>query len=349
MEISKYDKWLNEALIKHRNLTDSVCTITENLLYSNNIEYLAVTGRTKDKKSALEKIKRKSYTNPSKQMTDLSGIRVIVYIESDVIKVSKIIENSFRVDSINSLNQDEILATDQNGYRSVHYVCDLGPTRSELPEFEGLSDLKFEFQIRTILQHAWAELAHDRKYKFTGKLPKEIERSLYLHAGILEIADKGFDEISNQIDRYIESIRNKSENGDLSTEINSLSLKEYIANWSSINSINIELFDENIEELITELSEFGIKSLKDLQDIIPKNYAENLSKIKTNPTIYGIVRDWMLIADWRKFHKTVQFNWAMTGIEIFKHYFEPDEYDAFIDTFNVYDSYDDTDFQTDDW
>ncbi len=335
MEVNKFEKWLNEALIKHKNLTDSVCTIIENLLVSNNIEYLAVSGRTKDRKSALEKIRRKSYSDPAKQMTDLSGVRVILYIESDIKKVSKIIEESFRVDANNSLNQDNLLSTNQIGYRSVHYVCDLGPARGGLPEFEGLSNLKFEFQIRTILQHAWAELAHDRKYKFTGKLPKEIERSLYLHAGILEIADKGFDEISNQIDNYIESIRYKSESGDLSTEINSLSLKEFIESWSVSNSISIEIFDEGMEELLAELSQFGIKTLSELQEIIPDDYIQHLRSQKHDRTIYGIVRDWMLLNDWRKFHSDVEYNWTMMGEDLFKYYFDEAEYSEFIQAFPV--------------
>nr|MZG82510.1 GTP pyrophosphokinase [Photobacterium lucens] len=173
---------------------------------ANNIDYLTVTGRTKDKKSALEKINRKSYKNPKSQMTDLSGIRIILYFESDINKVSELISDSFDIDFDNSLDKSKVLSKDQIGYRSVHYVCTLGQGRSNLPEYLELGELKFEVQVRTILQHAWAELAHDSSYKFSGTLPPEIERKLYLYAGMLEIADKGFDEISAQIDSYKKSV-----------------------------------------------------------------------------------------------------------------------------------------------
>lgn len=46
------------------------------------------------------------------------------------------------------------MSVDQTGYRSVHFVCDIGSARAALPEFNGLSGLKFEIQIRTVLQHA---------------------------------------------------------------------------------------------------------------------------------------------------------------------------------------------------
>ena len=81
------------------------------------------------------------------------------------------ITGSFNIDEKNSLDKKILLASDQIGYRSVHFVCDLGAQRSGLPEFKDLGGLKFEIQVRTVLQHAWAELAHDRNYKFSGTLP----------------------------------------------------------------------------------------------------------------------------------------------------------------------------------
>ena len=55
------EKWLDEVLPKHRNLTAGVVTIVESLLRNNGIDYLAVTGRTKDRSSLTNKIKRKGY------------------------------------------------------------------------------------------------------------------------------------------------------------------------------------------------------------------------------------------------------------------------------------------------
>lgn len=341
MDTTKFEKWLDSALNRHKSLTDSVCTIIENLLISEGIDYLSVTGRTKNKSSALDKIKRKSYIDPKKQMTDLSGIRMILYFESDVKRVSDLIERSFNVDYENSLNQDELLSTNQMGYRSVHYVCDLGAARHSLPEFRKLANLKFEFQVRTILQHAWAELAHDRNYKFSGKLPREIERNLFLYAGMLEIADKGFDVVSNQIDEYINSLEEKAKVGDLGTEINSLSVRQFVKNWAKGNDLNVDIFDNGLDELVGELIEFGISNLEELEQLIPKNYSKVFQKTEKHSTILGVVRSWMLLKDWRLFKERVNFDWIMRSERdqrtVFDHYFEEKELKEFHQAFHYFD------------
>ena len=161
MTASDINQWLAQSLPLYENLTAAVVSILESLLRVNNIDFLAVSGRTKTLESTTEKIRRKNYKDPKAQLTDLSGVRVILYFESQVDRASKLIENSFRVDPKNSMNRDAILSIDQIGYRSVHYVCDLGQSRTCLPEYAHLVGLKFEVQLRTVLQHAWAELAHD--------------------------------------------------------------------------------------------------------------------------------------------------------------------------------------------
>jgi len=159
MKEQDINTWLDEVLPKHRTLTNTVINIIQSLLDSNGIDYLTVSGRTKDIESIKDKIKRKSYSQPSKQLTDLSGIRIIAYFESDVEKISTLIEGAFNVDKENSLSKDSMLATDQIGYRSIHYVCDLGDERVALPEFVELGGLKFEFQVRTVLQKdIWGQM-----------------------------------------------------------------------------------------------------------------------------------------------------------------------------------------------
>ncbi|WP_099609568.1 GTP pyrophosphokinase [Vibrio coralliilyticus] len=307
----KHSNWLDGALIAHSRLTESVVTVFENLLKAKGIDFLTVTGRTKDRKSALEKIERKGYKKPEVQMTDLSGVRVILYFESDVERVSELISESFGVDEDNSLDKSKVLSKDQIGYRSVHFVCTLGGKRATLPEYSNLTGLKFEVQVRTVLQHAWAELAHDSNYKFSGTLPPEIERKLFLYAGMLEVADKGFDELSSQIDMYKESVEEKSSIGDLSTAIDSISVRKFFNSWAKENGI-VEAFEpKSINELIKELKDFNINSLEELKNIIPPNYVETFFEVGEESNILGIIRDWMLISDWKSFLDNVEFNWCV--------------------------------------
>lgn len=329
------ERWLDQTLTLHQRLTESVVAIIENLLKAENVDYLAVSGRTKSKKSALEKISRKGYRKPAEQMTDLTGIRIIVFFESAISVVSDLIDNAFSVDTHNSLNQDSLLSTDQIGYRSVHFVCDLGTERASLPEFKELAGLKFEFQVRTVLQHAWAELAHDRNYKFSGKLPTNVERQLYLYAGMLDIADQGFDEVSKRIDRYIEDLEKKSSEGELDLEIDSISLQNFVKEWGRKNGVELVPIKGSVDELIDELSAFGIATLSDLNHIIPENYADVYKENKHESNIFGVVRDWMLIQDWRRFDRDVQYDWVVVEGEddLPKYFIDDDDLHEFYGTF----------------
>lgn len=307
-------QWIEAAIKRHQDLTNTVVTIIENLLRKEGIDYLAVSGRTKDITSIKQKVQRKGYKDPERQMTDISGVRVIVYLESDVAKVSRIIEASFRIDRENSSNKDTALSPDQNGYRSVHYVCDLGPTRGDIAEYSHLGGLKVEIQVRTVLQHAWAELSHDRKYKFFGKLPQAMERQLFLFAGMLEVADKGLDNLSAEMDEYLASVEDKSAAGNLDIEVNSLTLPQFMADWSKRESFPLK-GTSRPDGIVEELRQFGVTTLQELNDIIPKKYAATLKKVGESTSIYGAIRDWMTIADHRKLKKAVKVSWTLTDMD----------------------------------
>lgn len=331
MDDRDHTNWLNSVLPTHTRLASSVEGVLENLLQTNKIEYLAITSRVKDLTSALNKIARKNYTNPQQQITDLSGIRIVVFFESDIDRVSAIIEDAFDVDELNSSNKDTSLAINQIGYRSVHYVCELGALRTSLPENSGLNGLKFELQIRTVLQHAWAELAHDRNYKFSGKLPKAAERKLFLYAGMLEIADRGLDELAKELDSYSTSVEHEVSVGELDIIIDSLNLVKFMEEWADKTEFPLEHLSsrEQFSDLIVELTDFGILTLRQLNEIIPENYALLAQQIEYETTIYGAVRDWMLIHDWRRFSRDVKFNWLSTDLGILPSFIPEEEMPEF--------------------
>jgi len=347
--MSKYEAWVDETLPKQARLTDAVISIIENLLKTNEIEYLTVSGRTKTKESVLEKISRKSYKDPAKQLTDLSGVRVVAYFESDINKISDLITNAFSVDVANSLNQDEKLSVDQIGYRSVHFVCDIGQTRAALPEFISLSNLKFEIQLRTVLQHAWAELAHDRNYKFSGKLPPEIERNLFLYAGMLEIADKGFSEISQKIDSYIKKVHSDTAQGKLDYDLDSITLPQFIENWFEVNALELEPVEHktDIKELIRELNSVGIIKASELNNIIPDNYAQVCREPKYLSNIWGHTRNWLIIHDWRLLLENNNINWVLVGNELVESFFDEAEYEEIKNSIGYEEGDDEYDWEND--
>jgi putative GTP pyrophosphokinase len=316
------------ALNQQRFITlkDAVVTIVTSLLTDSNVDFLAINGRTKDLESALGKIARKGYNNPQSQMTDIAGVRIILFFESDVKRVAEIIRRSFAIDEKNSSNTDDRMSADQVGYRSLHFVCDLGNDRIRLPEFATLAGLKFEFQVRTVLQHAWAELAHDRNYKFSGTLPRPLERRLFLLAGLLETADQGFDDLSLSIDEYLQSVSDDSARGDLDIEINSISLAGFVEQWAKENGIVADQIirkESSENDLIRELKEYGVSNLADLNEIIPKDFVEKARPYMRTHTVAGLVRRWMILNDPDRFVDKVDFKWTLARAtkELIKGYF----------------------------
>ncbi|AEV37251.1 protein containing RelA/SpoT domain [Pseudovibrio sp. FO-BEG1] len=306
-----FNEWLEDNLRHYENLTNAVVSITQSLLANHKVPYLTITGRTKDKASCVEKAARKSYQNPRNEMTDISGVRIVLFFESDIDRVCKLVEEHFAVDYDNSLNKQDLLSTNEVGYRSVHFVCDIGETRHDLPEYSGLKKLKFEFQVRTVLQHAWAEMAHDRSYKFSGKLPQHLERELYLLSGLLESADKGFDRLSREIDAYQKEVSEATSHGILEIPITYTSLLEYFKSWAKANSytVNISENSDHINNLISELSQYGVTTIAELADIIPPSYVKVTSSISSY--IFGVVRDWMIIHDPERFCRSVKIDWLI--------------------------------------
>jgi hypothetical protein len=55
---------------------------------------------------------------------------------------------------------ERLFAEQAFGYKSVHYLIGLSRRRATLPEYRDCSELCAELQIRTALDHAWAEVDH---------------------------------------------------------------------------------------------------------------------------------------------------------------------------------------------
>ena len=286
-----------------RPLYEGLCTVVqntiENLLRNARIDYLSVTSRAKTSQSVLGKIRRKTYKNPEQEITDLAAIRVITYIESDVTKVSAVIDSAFNVHPTESLDKSEELGTDRFGYRSVHFVCDLGPDRTKLPEFSPYGGLVFEIQVRTVLQHAWAEIEHDRNYKFAGVLPTHLQRRLNLLSGMLELVDREFVTLANEVDRYAQDVSEKTGAGNLDIEVNSTSLLQYLptkTQWFNDKGVQIRS-SEIAEVVINELRRFGIKTLYDLEKILSQELFKSLAKYGQSANYIAFLRDAMMYAD----------------------------------------------------
>lgn len=172
------------------------------LIKNQQISLHQINGRVKERTSLEKKIDKKDnkYQNIS-EITDTIGIRIITYLESDVDKIAKIIDDEFNLDEENSIDKRKLKA-DQFGYRSLHYVVSCKIERTNLVEYQRFVGLKFEIQIKSILQHAWAEIEHDLGYKGITSIPDAYKRSFNRVAALLESADLEFDRLKKELKKY---------------------------------------------------------------------------------------------------------------------------------------------------
>lgn len=278
----EHKQWYEAQRPTYELLTNTVKNTLESLIKNAKIDFLSITGRAKGVDSFVEKIGRKNYQNPAQEITDLAGIRVITFIESDALKVNELIKESFSVDDSKSLDKSGDLGIDKIGYRSFHFICDLGEDRCALPEFRMFKDLVFEIQVRTVLQHAWAEIEHDRNYKFAGVLPHHVRRRLHLLAGVLELADGEFDRLASEIDRYTEEVAQKTRAGNFNIELNTISLYEYLINLKPRFNFDIEVIKSPSAwaKTVGVLYLFGIEKIADLDDVFTEEFLNQINQYK---------------------------------------------------------------------
>lgn len=158
--------------------------------------------RVKDTESIIAKAfyRGKDYQDSYLQITDKVGTRFVALLEEDIKTICSIIEsreewNTSKDRDYEAERESEPLRFD---YQSMHYVVsakiDINHNGVIIP-----MDTPCEIQVRTLLQHAYSELTHDRVYKSkfdpTGNVKRTVARSM----AFLETTDEFFQKVSNEM------------------------------------------------------------------------------------------------------------------------------------------------------
>lgn len=148
--------------------------------------------RIKNIDSAIGKVARKGYTELS-QLTDLVGLRFVVLLSDHISILSGIIENEACWHSIISKDFQEEIEINPKifDYQSQHY--EVRPKQKfDLDGIQISTEICCEVQIRTLLQHAYAEMVHDNIYKPVGPVPLKAERQIAKSMALMETTDDLF-------------------------------------------------------------------------------------------------------------------------------------------------------------
>lgn len=183
------------------------------LIISAGVQAHVITSRAKTPESVRAKLRRKRYPRPAEQLTDAIGIRVITYYSTDVDRVLDTLKAEFQINANESLDRRLSLAPREFGYRSVHLIARIRGARARSPEYTPLVGRWFEIQVRSILEHAWAEIEHEIIYKGGIKYPNHIVRRFAAVAGALEILGNEFGALNKIRDDLIENYRRDYSDG----------------------------------------------------------------------------------------------------------------------------------------
>jgi ppGpp synthetase/RelA/SpoT-type nucleotidyltranferase len=218
---------------------------------------------------------RPKYETPLSDIKDMAGVRVITFLPTAVGQVVEAVEDQFEVIERDD-KFDRLMVEERFGYQSVHRLVMLSRRRAELPEYARFAGLIGEIQVRTILQHAWAEIEHDMQYKAGTTVDPSLRRRFMAVAGMLEIADHQFQTMQDEVRRRRRAATESIEEGRLDrAELTSETLRSYLKGRLGDDR---RVGDTNYESWVRVLRVLGFTTLLQLDDCIRGLDADAISR-----------------------------------------------------------------------
>jgi putative GTP pyrophosphokinase len=260
--------------------------LLQELLRAAEIRPHSVRYRIKSKESVQRKVGRKDASYRTlRDVHDILGLRIITFFPDEVDDVARVIEDEFDIDDENSVDKRSALDPDRFGYLSLHYVASLNGDRAQLTEHARFEDLCFEIQIRSILQHAWAEIEHDLGYQGAAAIPPSMRRRFSRLAGLLEIADDEFQALRNDVSEYQSGIDEDVLRDPGSVEIDQDSVAAVIRADAVIQELDAFVAaalkeslspdpDITAGSLAVELRWLGLRTIADVQGSIRQRHRQ---------------------------------------------------------------------------
>jgi ppGpp synthetase/RelA/SpoT-type nucleotidyltranferase len=155
--------------------------------------------RLKDDVSLVDKAfyrSDKKYTDPYQQIEDKVGIRFVVLLAEDINRVCEILDSQstwVATECRNYAKEREeapLLFT----YQSVHSILRPSSTVT-IGDVAISSNVPCEVQVRTLLQHAHAELTHDAIYKSKKIVQPTVHRTVAKSMALIETTDEFFTQV----------------------------------------------------------------------------------------------------------------------------------------------------------
>ncbi|CAB0869404.1 GTP pyrophosphokinase family protein [Corynebacterium diphtheriae] len=191
---TQYAQFVRKHPHAERDFSDEL----EDVLTDAGLTYDRVSARIKGWHSLKTKARKKNaqgafiYPHPWDDVHDIIGVRITTLHSTEIPQIIEALADVFTVER--SVDKTALTRISGSfGYGSHHLILKIDDRVKDLNNYVGMV---FEVQIRTVLQHAWAEFEHDIRYKRSGDLDPQIDRAFTLAAGLIELADQQFDLIA---------------------------------------------------------------------------------------------------------------------------------------------------------
>jgi len=307
-KIESIIKWYDSIQDKYQKFMEYVIVLIKDNFKSNKIIIHNINGRIKSKDSFINKALKDKYKDPIDDIKDIIGLRIISYIENEIYGISEKLSLIFDIVEEHSIDKSEELGINKIGYRSLHKIIKLKDNDPNFKEYEGIC---IEVQIRSILEHTWAEIEHDKNYKFNGELPSKLKRQLNLISGALELIDKNINATVEEIDQYVKNTsRLINEKQYKNIDISTISLTNFLSEKfkkSISNGLTADYGNTKHRDkfAVSELNKFGISTIEELDKIIPEDIEEKIADHLVKSNFFGLLTILMLINNYQKYFNEV--------------------------------------------
>ncbi|MGN0205161.1 MAG: GTP pyrophosphokinase family protein [Coprococcus sp.] len=277
--INTLDTIMNEYYQRieiYKKMQHDVEDIINTLIEVHQIKISTMSLRIKTEQALRNKIISKNKYLHLEDITDILGCRILTLFETDIEKILNLLEQTFEVCEIVDKRKKNKRNRIEFGYSSVHLVVKFTDERCNLVEYQKYQDIRFEIQLRTVLQHAWAEVEHGLGYKSYYEPPMDITRKLNRLAGTLELLDEEFETIRYEISLYNQSM-NKVEK-ILKTDINKESLTAFADKSELVQELVQQVAEKHNftivhdpailsqQRLVAKLNFYGYQYIHELND-----------------------------------------------------------------------------------
>lgn len=201
------DKWRTDKPVYEawgNYVVESICHELEqqgkNL---NTFLKIPVSCRLKEDSSLLDKAfyrPGKQYSDPYNQIEDKVGARFVVLLLEDINRICTIVQKhgAWEFDACKHFDQEKNADPLLFAYQSVHYI--LRPKQNlKVNDIVIPINIPCELQVRTLLQHAHAELTHDAIYKAKKTVQPGVHRTVAKCMALIETTDEFFVSATKQL------------------------------------------------------------------------------------------------------------------------------------------------------